>query len=85
MKNVTVRNLSDAVHRAIRQRAATHGRSIEAEIRAILADAVDRPDRVKLGSMLSSVISADSRLADDEREVYFGRDRTPAEPMEFGG
>ena len=36
MANVTVRNLPDAVHRALRARAATHGRSTEAEIRYIL-------------------------------------------------
>jgi plasmid stability protein len=32
MASVTVRNLSDEVHRALRVRAATHGRSTEAEI-----------------------------------------------------
>lgn len=83
MKNVTVRNLSDEVHRAIRQRAAIHGRSTEAEIRAILTDAVQPAERIKLGSMLSGVISAENRLTDDERDTYFGRDRTPHEPMVF--
>ena len=36
MAVVTVRNLPDAVHRALRVRAAHHGRSTEAEIRDIL-------------------------------------------------
>jgi plasmid stability protein len=83
MKNVTIRNLSDEVHRAIRQRAAAHGRSTEAEIRAILTDAVQPPERIKLGSMLAGVISEENRLTDDERETYFGRDKTPAEPLAF--
>lgn len=84
MKNVNVRNLSDEVHRAIRQRAATHGRSAEAEIRAILTDAVQPPERIKLGTLLASVISEENRLTEDERETYFGRDKTPHEPMVFG-
>jgi len=36
MATVTVRHLPDAVHRALRVRAAQHGRSTEAEIRVIL-------------------------------------------------
>ncbi|MCP9621318.1 Arc family DNA-binding protein [Nocardia otitidiscaviarum] len=83
MKNVTIRNLSDEVHRAIRQRAATHGRSVEAEMRAILAEAVQPPERIKLGSLLAGGISEENKLTDEEHEIYFGRDRTPAEPMEF--
>jgi plasmid stability protein len=38
MATVNVRNLPDAVHRALRVRAAHHGRSTEAEIRFILED-----------------------------------------------
>lgn len=84
MKNVTIRNLSDEVHRAIRQRAANHERSIEAEMRAILTDAVQPAERIKLGSLLFAGISQENRLTDDERDTYFGRDRTPTEPVEFG-
>ncbi|BCK59437.1 FitA-like ribbon-helix-helix domain-containing protein [Nocardia wallacei] len=84
MKNVTIRNLSDEVHRAIRQRAAGNERSIEAEMRAILSDAVQPAERIKLGSLLFAGISEENRLTDDERETYFGRDRTPSEPLEFG-
>lgn len=84
MKNVTIRNLSDEVHRAIRQRAAGNERSIEAEMRAILSDAVQPAERIKLGSLLFAGISEENRLTDDERESYFGRDRTPSEPLEFG-
>ncbi|WP_415859309.1 FitA-like ribbon-helix-helix domain-containing protein, partial [Burkholderia multivorans] len=35
MPVITVRNLSDEVHRALRIRAAQHGRSTEAEVRDI--------------------------------------------------
>jgi len=37
---VSIRGLDDQVKERLRIRAASHGRSMEAEIRAILADAV---------------------------------------------
>jgi len=55
MATVTVRNLPDEVHRALRVRAATHGRSTEAEIRDILEATVRAPVRVRLGSLPASV------------------------------
>jgi plasmid stability protein len=78
MASVTIRNLPDETHRALRVRAATHGRSTEAEIRAILESAV-RPDgRVKLGTLLAE-IGREAGGFDLEIE----RDRTPSEPMSF--
>ncbi len=45
MPSITVRNLSEDIHRGLRIRAARRGRSMEAEIREILAIAsgVRRP------------------------------------------
>jgi plasmid stability protein len=43
MAAVTIRNLSDEAHRAIKVRAAQHNRSAEAEMRSILEAAV-RPE-----------------------------------------
>lgn len=83
MRNVSVRGLDDEVHRAIRQRAADHGRSVEAEIRAILTDAVHPPERIKLGTFLTGLIPEEDRLTDDEHAEYFGRDKTTHEPMVF--
>lgn len=40
MSVVTVRNLPEEVHRALKLRAVQHGRSTEAEIRKILEEAV---------------------------------------------
>jgi plasmid stability protein len=37
---ITVRNLDDAVQQRLKERAAAHGRSMEAEARAILTTAV---------------------------------------------
>ncbi len=39
MATLNIRNLPDEVHRRLRIRAAEHGRSMEAEARAILAGA----------------------------------------------
>ena len=52
MATVTVRNLPAEVHRAIRLRAAEHGRSTEAEIREILAQAIQSDGRLRLGTEL---------------------------------
>ncbi|SEP92672.1 Plasmid stability protein [Ectothiorhodospira magna] len=84
MATVTVRNLPDEVHRAIRVRAAHHGRSTEAEIRAILEGVARPPERVKLGSLLASVAREAGGLSDAKAEgVQQIRDKTPAEPMGF--
>ena len=54
MPAVVIRNLSDETHRALKRRAAEHGRSTEAEIRAILDSAVAPPDRLRIGSELAA-------------------------------
>lgn len=53
MAAVTVRNLPDETLRALKLRAAKGGRSTEAEIREILAQAVRSP--VGLGSALARI------------------------------
>lgn len=55
MPVLTVRNVPDETHRALKLRAARHGRSTEAEVRAILEEAVrGAGDRVRLGSELAA-------------------------------
>ena len=84
MATVTVRNLPDAVHRALRVRAAHHGRSTEAEIRDILEASVRPAERIKLGSLLVSIAREAGGLTDAEAEHFNQlRDKTPAEPMRF--
>jgi plasmid stability protein len=41
---LSIRNLDDHVKERLRMRAAAHGRSMESEIRAILAGAVSEPE-----------------------------------------
>jgi plasmid stability protein len=83
MPSVTVRNVPDEIHRALRVRAAQHGRSAEAEIREILENAVQPEGRVKLGSLLAS-IGRKINLSDDEFSIYEqSRDKSPAKPVDF--
>jgi antitoxin FitA len=41
---LTIRQLDERTHARLRGRAARHGRSVEAEVRAILDAAVDLPE-----------------------------------------
>ncbi len=83
MAMLTVRNISDQVHRALRQRAAQRGHSMESEVREILASAVSPAGSVKLGSLLADV-GRQARLSDQEFAVFDkARDRTPAHPAGF--
>ncbi len=83
MAMLTVRNLPDEVHRALRVRAALHGHSMEAEVREILESAVSPEGRVKLGSLLADM-GRQARLSDDEFAVFEDvRDKTPARAVSF--
>ena len=84
MANVHVRNLPDAVHRALRVRAAHHGRSTEAEIRDILEIATRPPERVKLGSLLASIAREAGGLTDEEHALFESvRIKSPARAVSF--
>lgn len=83
MATVTVRNLPDEVHRALRVRAAMHGRSTEAEIRDILESTVLPPERLLLGTALAE-LGRRAGLTDDDIATFEQmRDKTPAEPVRF--
>lgn len=83
MAMLTVRNLPDDVHRALRMQAALHGRSTEAEVREILAIAVKPETRVRLGDALAA-LSRNIGLTNEDFEVFDRvSDKTPAEPLRF--
>jgi antitoxin FitA len=83
MATVTVRNLPDEVHRALRVRAAMHGRSTEAEIRDILETTVRPPERLRLGTALAK-LGRRVGLTDEDFSVFEQvRDKTPAKPVRF--
>jgi len=78
MAVLTVRNLSEEIHRALRVRAAQHGRSTEAEVRAILDEAVRPPGRVQIGSALAAF---GKRFGGVELEI--SRDQSPPRAASF--
>ena len=83
MAMLTVRNISNEVHRALRVRAAQHGHSMEAEVREILESTVSPAGRVKLGSLLADM-GRRAKLTDEEFAVFAQvRDKAPARPVNF--
>ncbi len=78
MASVTVRNLPDATHRALRVRAAMNGRSTEAEIRAILEGAVRPEGRVKLGTLLAEIGRDVGGI-----DLDIKRDKSSTDPVSF--
>jgi plasmid stability protein len=83
MAAVTVRNLPDEVHRALRVRAATNGRSTEAEIRDILEATVRPPGRLRMGTALAELGRRVGLTDKDIESIERARDRAPAEPLSF--
>lgn len=78
MSVVTVRNLPEETHRALKLRAAQHGRSTEAEIREILEEAVRPKTRVKIGSELAALGKRFEGL-----DLDITRDQMPTDPAAF--
>lgn len=67
MAALSIRDLDDNVREKLRVRAASHGRSMEAEVRAILAEAVEDPaDR---GSLFEFLIDRFGALGGVELEL----------------
>jgi antitoxin FitA len=66
MADLLVRGVDEELVRALKERAGAHGRSAEAEHRAILAAALARPRRRSFAEVLASIpdVGAD---ADFER------------------
>jgi len=70
MATITVRDLDERVRDRLRERAAANGRSMEAEVRAILADAVMDVAWLTTLVEVSSTYSADGPdLEQPERDL----------------
>jgi plasmid stability protein len=78
MAAITVRNLSDETHRALKARALAHGRSTEAEVRAILQDAVAPDDQIGLGTRIHR-----AAVAAGGYELDLPRSKASTEPIDF--
>ncbi len=55
MSSLIVRNVDDAIVKALKSRAARHGRSTEAEHRAVLAEVLLQPRRRSLAEVLAAM------------------------------
>lgn len=67
MSTLTIRQLNEHTHARLRGRAAKHGRSVEAEVRAILDATVDLPEEnilLALHATFAEVGGVDLELPD---------------------
>ena len=55
MANLIVRDIDESLVQTLKQRAAKHGRSAEAEHREILASVLRRPRKRRLAELLAAV------------------------------
>lgn len=81
MAAVSVRDLDDEVKRRLRVRAARHGRSMEAEIRTILEEAVREPDESE--GLFLSLLEGFSAVGGVELELPARS--TPARAADLSG
>jgi plasmid stability protein len=78
MPSIVIRHIPDEVHRALKLRASAHGRSAEAEVRAILSESVQPPERLKIGSALAQIGRDIGGV-----ELDIERDPTPPRAVSF--
>jgi plasmid stability protein len=81
MPAVTIRNLPEETHRALKVRAAQHNRSTEAEMRAILEAAVRPAGRLRLGTALADMSRRIGLTNADVEALERAREAEPAEPL----
>jgi plasmid stability protein len=83
MPVLTVRGVPDEVHRALRMRAASNGRSMEAEVRDILKITLKQDTRVQMGDALANLGRRIGLTDEDFIAIEEAREKNPAEPMVF--
>lgn len=78
MGSMSIRNIPTDVHNALKAQARMNGRSAEAEVRAMMIEAVERAEKGGFGTRLKT-------LFDDieDAEITIERDKTPHMPMEW--
>lgn len=73
MADIILRNLDEALKQELRERAARHGRSMSAELREIVREALVRPEQDPNAEF--------KRLAAISRAMSAGRKQTPSEVL----
>ena len=79
MATVTLHDIDEATLRRLEQQARAHGRTVEREIVAVLADAAARPlsaaDRVAIARRIAAMTPKDVAQTDSVRILREERDR----------
>jgi plasmid stability protein len=84
MADVLVRNLGEKTHRELKRRAKQNGRSVNAEIVAMLDKVAEPEKQVGLGTQLQEW---KKKIFGDDVDFTFEivRDKTPARYVDFSG
>jgi plasmid stability protein len=80
MAQLVVRNLNDEVKAKLQRRAREHGRSTEAEVRAILTSAVQDDGPLGLGSRIAARFQENGLKTEEEIAEQRGH---PTRSLEF--
>lgn len=83
MPAITIRNIPEEVHRGLKALAARHGRSTEAEVRELIAKAVQPDGAPRAGEALGAIWGALNLSPDELATIEAARDTAPATPMSF--
>ncbi|WP_298571950.1 plasmid stabilization protein [uncultured Aliiroseovarius sp.] len=78
MGNMSIRNLPDEIHEALKHRAAQNNRSAEAEVRALLVETFEAEQKGGFGTRLRACFEG---IEGDELDI--ARDKTAAQPLEL--
>jgi plasmid stability protein len=78
MAAVLVRDLSEETHRELKRRAKKNRRSVNAEIRATLDEAVRPVERMKVGTEIRKLVAKYGGF-----DLEIERDQTPAGSVSF--
>ena len=84
MGALTVRNIPDDIHNALKTLATKHGRSAEAEVRDMIAQAVKPQARLLPGDALSSIWKPLALTDAELATIESVRSREAAEPIDLG-
>ena len=76
MRQMTIRNIDDRVYERLKERARTSRRSLEAEVRAILDEAVvpDRSELIRLSTEMRASLTGHYK-GDVTADIRADRDR----------
>lgn len=78
MSDILIRDIDESLDQALKINAARHGRSRDAEIKAILRDAIDcRPAKRSLAEALMDIPQLEA-----DPEAIFARSKSDARPAE---